>query len=141
MWYVTPRGSMKRFIQVTVLLGCLGGVVLQPHSMLAQSVYGGVRGTVRDASGEPVEGATVTLTSVEKKTQLQERTNPQGHYEFPRLLPETYDLTVAATERKTIIRDISVVADDEALVDPVLPKGGQGAEVTGRPGGSTLKTR
>jgi hypothetical protein len=132
---------MKRYVLFTVLLGCLGGAILWPHPALAQSVYGGIRGTVRDASGEPVSDAIVTVTSVEKKTQLEGKTNPQGHYEFPRMLPETYDLNVMSADKKVVIRDISVVADDEALVDPILPKGGQITAVTGPAGGSTLKTR
>ena len=110
-------------------------------SAWAQSTYGGIHGTVRDASGEPVAGATVTVTSSEKGTQLKLKTNQQGRYEFPRLLPEDYDLTAEADGRKTTTLDISVVADDEALVNPILPRGAELATITGTTGGSTLKTR
>jgi hypothetical protein len=110
-------------------------------SAWAQSTYGGIHGTVRDGSGEPVAGATVTVTSSEKGTQLKVRTNQYGGYEFPRLLPENYDLTAEADGRKTTTLDISVVADDEALVNPVLPRRGQLTAITGTAGGSTLKTR
>ena len=116
-------------------------VLVLSGSSPAQSTYGGVQGTVRDASGEPVAGAIVTVTSEEKGKQLTVKTNRYGHYEFPSLLPDEYDLTAEANGRKTTTLDISVVADDEALVNPVLPRRGQLAAVSGTPGGSTLKTR
>ena len=132
---------MKRHIAQLLVLGCLLCLVVGSDSARAQSVYGGIHGTVRDSSGEPVSDAAVTATSVEKGSQRQVKTDQQGHYEFPRLLPETYDVTVVAADGKVIVRDISVVADDQALVDSVLPKPGQVAEVTEPAGGSTLKTR
>jgi hypothetical protein len=86
-----------------------------------------------------VAGATVTVISVEKGTQLKLKTNQYGHFEFPKLLPESYDLVAEAAGRKITTLDISVVADDEALVNPVLPRLGQLQTIDA--GGSTLKTR
>jgi hypothetical protein len=104
----------------------------------AQSIYGGIHGTVRDATGEPAQDATVTIASVEKGTQLKVNTDRSGHYEFLQLLPETYDLEAEASGRKQIITDISVFANEEALADARLPKQGKvGAAV----GGSPLKIR
>ena len=125
----------KRIAYLTFL-----GLLAWPCAVMGQSVYGGIQGTVRDSLGEPVPGVTVIALSVEKGGQRQVKTDSQGHYDFPGLQPETYDLTVTAAGGKVTVRDISVVADDEALVDAVLPKPGQVAEVSGTTG-STLKTR
>jgi hypothetical protein len=104
----------------------------------AQSVYGEIHGTVRDASGEPLGGAAVTATSEEKGTKFHTRTDPLGHYEFPQLLPDTYDVGVQAQDRKVSTTDISVSADAESLVDLTLPASGQTRNVVG---GSSLSTR
>src|SRR5882762_4438465 len=130
---------MRSLAPIVLLRLCLALMI--SRSAWAQSTYGGIHGTVREGSGEPVAGATVTVTSVEKGTLLTLKTNQYGHYEFPKLLPESYDLTAEAAGRKIRTLDISVVADDEALVNPVLPRRGQLAATTGSAGGSTLKTR
>jgi hypothetical protein len=118
---------------------CVLCVAVVPISS-AQSTYGGIHGIVREASGEPVGDAVVIVTSVEKGTQLKLKTNRYGRFEFPQLLPESYDLTAESAGKKTTTQDISVVADDEAVVDPVLPR--SKAETVGGAGsGSTLKTR
>jgi hypothetical protein len=131
---------MRRSV-VAVALSALSLVFLTSTNTSAQSTYGAIHGIVREGSGEPVAGATVIVTSVEKGTQFRQKTNNAGHYEFPQLLPESYDLAAEAAGRKTITQDISVVADGEALVNPVLPRRGQPAAVTGAAGGSTLNTR
>ena len=105
---------------------------------LAQSVYGGIHGTVRDSSGEPLGGAEVTATSVEKGTQIHTKTDARGNYQFPQLQPDTYDVRLEASGRKFSVTDISVSADDESLADLTLPAAGQSGTVQGA---STLRTR
>ena len=129
---------MRKLIVALALLGLCRGF-LPSTSVSAQSTYGAMHGIVRDGSGEPVAGASVIVTSVEKGTQFKQKTKKNGHYEFLQLLPESYDLTAEAAGRKTTTQDISVVADGEALVDPILPRSGQPSAIT--VGGSTLKTR
>ena len=106
--------------------------------MLAQSVYGEIHGTVRDASGEPFGGAVVTAISEEKETQFHTKTDARGHYEFPQLQPDTYDVRVEVGGRKSSLTDISVSADDDSLADLKLPAAGKSATAQG---GSTLRTR
>jgi hypothetical protein len=131
---------MRKSIVALALLG-LCPALLPSTSVSAQSTYGAIQGIVRDGSGEPVAGVTVTVTSVEKGIQFKQKTNKNGHYEFLQLLPESYDLTAETAGRKTTTQDISVVADGEALVDPILPRSGQTSPITGTDGGSMLKTR
>lgn len=123
-----------------VLVIALAGLALffQSESAGAQSVYGGIHGTVRDATGEPFSGAVVTATSEEKGSEVHARTDQRGHYEFQQLQPDTYDVRLEAAGRKLTVIDISVSADDESLVDLTLPAQGQGGTVKG---GSTLRTR
>ena len=129
-------GAHTRLCWAAAILG-LALLWLAPP-LHAQSVYGKIQGTVRDNRGEPFEGATLTATSEEKGTQFHTRTDDHGHYEFPQLLPDTYDVKVQAEDRKLSATDISVSADAESLVDLTLPVSGQTRDVVG---GSTLSTR
>jgi hypothetical protein len=56
----------------SLALAALGGLVLAlalpPAPALAQAVTGSVAGTVSDSTGAAVPGATVTVTSIERKT-------------------------------------------------------------------------
>ena len=56
-------------------------------SAFAQAVYGSIAGTVKDSSGATVPGATVTVTSVERKTVDTVVSNESGFYVKDRLLP------------------------------------------------------
>lgn len=128
--------SPVRFPAVAAL-ACLVFLWLNPL-VVAQSVYGKIQGTVRDDSGEPLGGAVLTATSEEKGTQFHTRSDQRGHYEFPQLLPDTYDVRVQAGDRKLSALDISVSADGESLADLTLPARGRSGTVTGA---STLTMR
>jgi hypothetical protein len=63
-----------------------------------------INGTVTDASGAEVPGATVTATNVGTGIQASYKTDESGHYTIVNLTPGMYD--VVATERglETVIR-------------------------------------
>ena len=65
-------------------------IPLAPCLASAQAVYGSISGTITDASGAVVPGATVTITSVERKTGDVVISNDSGFYLKERLLPGTY---------------------------------------------------
>ena len=129
-------GSHLPLASFFVLAG-LVFVSLSP-SLVAQSVYGKIQGTVRDASGEPRQAVALTAVSEEKGIEFHTRTDQRGHYQFSQLLPDTYDIRAQAQELKVVAIDISVSADRESLVDLTLPTAGQGKTVVG---GSMLSTR
>jgi hypothetical protein len=66
-------------------------------------VTGGITGTVADAQGGVVPGATVTLTSASKNTTLGTTvTNDRGGFAFPNVPPDTYTVTVEMSSFKTL---------------------------------------
>jgi hypothetical protein len=103
---------------------------------IAQVTTGSILGTVRDASGAVVPGATVTVTDTGKGTTSTKQTDTEGNYSVPYLLPGTYDISV---EMKGFKRDIqnNVVLDidQKAQVDFALVTGGasETVEVTSAP--------
>jgi hypothetical protein len=78
-----------------VLFGLLAvTVMLFPARMNAQG-YGSILGTVTDASGASVPGASVTVTQTDTGRQTKVETGAAGTFVFPTLPPSGYSLKVA----------------------------------------------
>jgi Carboxypeptidase regulatory-like domain len=69
-------------------------LLLEPASLFAQTANGQVNGTVTDASGAIVSGATVKLTNTGTKIAKQTATNSAGYFLFINVIPGTYVLSV-----------------------------------------------
>ncbi|HWE83350.1 MAG TPA: TonB-dependent receptor [Terracidiphilus sp.] len=91
----------------------------------AQSVYGSIFGTVTDASGAAVPGATVTVTDEAKGTVVTVTSNGSGDYSVPHLIPDVYDLKVSAKGFKGFeTKGVQVEADTAPRIDPTMQVGG-----------------
>jgi hypothetical protein len=114
-----------------VLLGLLlmlGAFVFQVR---AQAVYGSISGTVTDAAGAVVSGATVTITSIERKTSDVVSTNESGLYVKERLLPGNYEVKVEATGfKQNLVSSVVVNVDAQTKVDAALQAGAVSDTVT-----------
>src|SRR5438477_2479573 len=97
----------------------------------AQAVYGSVAGSITDASGGAIPGATVTLTSVERQTSDTVVTNESGQYVKERLLPGTYSLKVELSGFKSaVFSDIKVNVDTQTKLDVKMAIGEVSENVT-----------
>ena len=63
-----------------------------PATAAAQEARGTITGTIRDASGGVIPGATVTITNKEMGTNVTVVTNEVGFYQAPYLIPGTYQV-------------------------------------------------
>lgn len=93
---------------------------------IAQEVTGTIVGTVKDASGGVVPGATVTITDPSKGNLLVRTltTNASGEFNAPNLPTSTYSVTVEAPSfKKTVNTDIKVDVGQRRLVDVSLEAG------------------
>src|SRR5438552_16385840 len=78
---------------------------LFPPSMAAQATYTAeLRGTVTDASGALVPGATVTATNDETKVLQTRKTDEAGRYLFNALPPASYTIRVEASVFTILVR-------------------------------------
>ncbi len=79
------------------------GMLLLPSSMplLAQQVNGSMTGTVTDASGATVPGATVRVKSKDTNATRESATDGSGNYTIPFLPPGDYAVTVTAKGSQT----------------------------------------
>ncbi|MCI0489460.1 MAG: carboxypeptidase-like regulatory domain-containing protein, partial [Blastocatellia bacterium] len=63
-------------------------------AVMAQATTGGLRGVVTDNNAAIIAGADVTATNTATGVESKSRTNSQGVYAFPRLLPGKYLLVI-----------------------------------------------
>jgi hypothetical protein len=103
-----------------LLLVCLGAMHVS-----AQDITGTIVGLVRDASGNVVAGAAVTIRDTDKNVDVRTvTTNSQGAYSAPLLLAGRYSLTIEASGFKKFIRNgIEVNVNDRLTVDASLEVG------------------
>jgi hypothetical protein len=107
----------------------------------AQAVSGSIAGIVKDSSGASVPGATVTITSLERKTVDAVVSNESGFYVKDRLLPGIYEVKAEiAGFKAAVLREVRVSVDTQTRIDFELQLGAltEQVEVTG--GSPLLKT-
>lgn len=91
-----------------------------------QEVTGSIVGTVRDASGSVVPGATVTITDPSKGGIVVRTatTNDSGEFSAPNLTISTYTVTVeAANFKKSVSTDVKLDVGQRRTVDVNLEAG------------------
>jgi len=97
----------------------------------AQQTLGGITGTVTDASGGAIAGASVTLVSEATKLTRTVSTNEFGSYGFVSLAIGSYTLTFTHDGFQTLkIPSIAVQADRTTTLNASLKVGEVGTTVT-----------
>ena len=98
-------------------LGLLFLAVTMPLSLVAQIAgTGAISGTIADATGAVVAGATVTVTSVDQNTKTTRTTTGSGDYTVTPLTPGVYTLVVSAkgfqnfVQQNVVVNALSTVA-------------------------------
>ena len=64
-------------------LGCIVVLLISGALALAQDTRGNISGTVTDAQGAVISGATVVVTNTGAGTSTRLTTNSSGYYEAP----------------------------------------------------------
>src|SRR5262245_5862653 len=102
----------RRLWNLACALGLLFGGAAGVHAQLTTAT---VTGSVHDASGATIPGATVTLTSVARRTSLDAVTNTDGTFVFPNVEADTYVARVALSGFKTLERSDIVVSPGDRV--------------------------
>ena len=111
-------------IALTLLLGSFS---------FGQEVTGTLSGTVSDASGAAVPGATVTITDPSKGDLVVRTltTNEDGEYSAPNLTISTYTVTVESPNfKKSVSTDVKLDVGQRRTVDVALTAGNIDETVT-----------
>ena len=97
-------------VVLAAVLCLAGGLSLQ-----AQTTSASVSGTVKDAQGGVMPGASVTLTSDTKGTVQTVVTDGLGNFLFPFVVPDTYTLKITLQGFQTTERPKLVVNANDRL--------------------------
>ena len=79
-----------------------------------------LRGAVRDSSGGEVPGATVRIVNEATRATAEAVTDARGAYAFPALAPGRYRVELTLDGFEAIAREVTVAADQAAVVDVSL---------------------
>jgi hypothetical protein len=121
--------SLGRRVLVVVLAVCTLGLVAAPVS--AQILYGSVVGTVKDAQGASVPGATVTIVNKETNLTRDAVTNSEGGFAIANVLPGPYDVKISLTGfREGVRTNVPVTIGQIARIDMTLEVGALTETVT-----------
>lgn len=93
-------------------------------ALLAQSNFGGLKGTVTDATGSVVPNAKVEILDAGTNARLVLQTAGDGTYSAPALRPVTYTVTVEAPGfQKSVVRDVKIDTAKLQSLDVALKPG------------------
>ena len=113
------------------VLGLALGALLVCVPALAQLNLGSISGTVTDASGAVIVGATVTVTDVERGVSRTLTTDTAGQYSAPSLTPGSYSVRAEFAGFQTLNRTgITVGVGQAVRADLAMQPGAQTQTVT-----------
>ncbi|HSD67762.1 MAG TPA: carboxypeptidase-like regulatory domain-containing protein, partial [Vicinamibacteria bacterium] len=115
---------MKSRHRATTLLAVALAITVGPAA--AQEFRGSIGGTVTDASGGVLPGATVTVLNEATGTSVEAQTNAEGRYVVPFLIPGTYTVDVAVPGFKSASqKGVVLQVQDKLTLRFKLEVGGQ----------------
>ena len=91
----------------------------------AQEITGGIVGTVKDAAGAGVPGATVTITDLAKQAVVRTlTTSEEGEYSAPQLPVGNYEVSIEAPGFKRYVEtNVKVDVNQRRTIDAALEAG------------------
>lgn len=112
--------------ELFILVVC---VSLSALPLLGADVTAALSGTVKDASGAVVSGATITLTNTQTNVSRTVKTGSDGTYSFTLVPVGNYKLTVEQTGFRKYVQDGIVLQVSQAAKQDVTLKIGAASEV------------
>jgi outer membrane receptor protein involved in Fe transport len=117
----------SKLIRVVMFLGVCS--LLLSSSGFAQAVYGSIFGSITDTTGAAVPNATVTVTDTAKGTSTTVQSNGNGEFTVEHLIPDPYDVKIAATGFKGYQQTgIQLFADTSTKIAAALTIGDAAGE-------------
>ena len=109
----------------------LAGILAFPALSAAQITRGAISGTVRDATGALVPGATVTVTNMDTNISRSAVSDAQGFYRIPALEPGRYQIKTELSGFQAVeYKDVRLVSASEVTLNPELRVAGVGEAIT-----------
>lgn len=131
-----PASLRSPLLVPSLLIGLLSSA----GAVRAQSTFGTLRGTVRDAQEQVVPKAAVLVTDEDTGVPRATESDPEGNFEVPSLRAGNYRVEVSAPGFKTSQRAGVLLRSGETVrVDTTLEVGGASETVTVSADASTIQ--
>jgi hypothetical protein len=112
-------------------MGLVAWLCMLSHSGWAQGFNATITGSVKDASGAVLEGATITVTHIESGQKRTAVADASGGYTIPSLPIGAYEVTAEKPGfKQEVRRGINLAVAQEAVVDLTLQVGNVEQRVT-----------
>jgi len=129
---------MKRFFITTLCLAVIG-LMFCGSAFSQENPTGTLVGTVTDAQGGAIVGATVTVTDMASGTKVTAKTGDTGEFTVNNLTPSNYKITVEMKSFKTsVYNNISIVVGKTYSLPAKMELGEQSITVQVEGGGEQL---
>ena len=115
-----PILNLRGFVLLIRVFLIAGIVLAQAY---AQTVLATLAGTVVDASGKAVSGATVEARSRETGRAVTSKSDSRGEFVIPGLAAGSYEMQFSATGFKSMARPIELTVNQQARVTVELTVG------------------
>ena len=126
---MSSRTTLRRALALAAPVALL--VSASPGASWAQAVTGTLLGTVTDAQGAGIPGASVTVTETGTNIGRTAPTNASGNYIFSNLKDGTYRVSVEMSGFRKVVREgVGVAVNETVRVDLTLQVGQLTEEAT-----------
>jgi hypothetical protein len=105
------------------------GIALGSISAFAQSGAGSIQGTVTDATGAVIPGASIHVVNQATSVAADTKSNDVGFYQVPDLFTGSYSVTVTAPGMKTYKTAIELLVAQSAVIHPTMTAGAVSEQV------------
>ena len=106
------------------------GLALGCSMAFAQSGAGSIQGTVTDATGAVIPGASIHVVNDATGVATDAKSNGAGFYQAPDLFTGHYTVTASAPGTKTYTTTIDLLVAQNAVINPVMSPGEVTQQVT-----------
>lgn len=122
MWTSETKVGFTTCLPFTLaLFACV--LVIAPRAF-GQGATAQINGSIRDASGAVIPGASVTVTNADTETQRKSSSNAEGGYAVPLLPPGNYRIAVEKEGFQSLLRSgVSLEVDQVATIDLIMQVG------------------
>lgn len=112
---------MRSFLRAVVILGI---IFCAERTVFAQSTFGTILGTVKDATGSVIADVNIKITNLDENTSRDLKTNSNGDYEMLNSKPGLYRIEATAVGFQTnLAQGLRLVARQTLRVDISLSVG------------------
>ncbi|MGH9342319.1 MAG: carboxypeptidase regulatory-like domain-containing protein [Terriglobia bacterium] len=127
--------NLRRWQTPILVLAVALCTVLYCSGTFAQSGAGSIEGTITDATGAVIPGASIHVVNKATGVATSTKSNRVGFYQVPDLFTGTYSVAVTTPGMKTYTRSIDLLVAQNAVINPVMTAGAvtQQIKVTANP--------